>query len=108
MNRISQIFAVMVTLMLSTSAYSADGTVTGYIDRIDDTGGTNYAFRIRLEGDPPMCGNANKWAYVNESDSNYQTYVSTLLAAKMAGAQVNILSDQATSGYCNIIYMSVY
>lgn len=39
---------------------------------------------------------------------NYQTYVATLLAAKLAGAQVTVYTTKdAGTGYCRIGYVRV-
>jgi len=103
-------FSALV-LLISTPfvAYATwDGTFTGKIFQIHVTGAENYGFRVVLEGRPALCGNNNNWAYVNKSNSNYETYVSVLLSAKLAGSPVKIQSNQSTNGYCEIGYLPVY
>lgn len=87
-----------------------DGMTNGHIRTIDVTGGNNYGFRVSLEGGPPLCGNSHTWAYINETDSNYQTYVAVLLAAKAAKQSVTLYTNRqnnASDGFCHIGYISV-
>lgn len=104
-----KILALLVLTLLSTSALAAwDGTTTGTIDRIEVTGGENYGFRVLLTGNPKLCGNDHHWAYLNESDSNYETYVSVLLSAKVSGTEVQLLTHkESNSGneFCHIGYI---
>ncbi len=107
MKKLSGILAIYI---ISFSGYAWDGVKTGKVGSVDVTGGTNYGFRVVLEGAPKLCGNGHGWAYINEPDSNYQTYVSVLLAAKMAGSTVTIYANQernSGNGYCHIGYISV-
>lgn len=90
-------------ILFPAQALAWDGQVQGKISYIEVTGGNNYGFRVTLKNGPALCGNSHKWAYVNESDSNYQVYVSTLLAAKHAGTAVRLHTTQTGSqGYCHI------
>jgi len=96
--------------LLSFSSLAWDGRVSGKVGNIDVTSGSNYGFRVTLVNGPALCGNDNKWAYLNDSDSNYQTYVSVLLAAKMADKNVTVYTNRETSsgnGYCHIGYISI-
>ncbi|MEC4729047.1 hypothetical protein HWQ46_26395 [Shewanella sp. D64] len=104
------ILLVLVLSLFSSSGYAWDGYVTGKIVTVDVAGGANYAFRVTLEGSPKVCNNNHAWAYLNASNSNYQTYVAVLLAAKMSGSAVTIYSNQEQSsgnGYCRIGYISL-
>lgn len=81
---------------------------SGIIESIDVTGANNYAFRVVLEGAPAMCNGGDKWAFINESDSNYQVYVSVLLAAMAAGYKVTIYSNTVSgTPRCRIGYVKV-
>lgn len=94
----------------SPNVVAWDGMTTGHIRTIDVTGGNNYGFRVSLEGGPLLCGNSHTWAYINEADSNYQTYVAVLLAAKAAKQSVTLYTNRqnnASDGYCHIGYISV-
>lgn len=89
-----------------------DGTTSGYIQSINVAGGENYGFRIKLTGYPKLCGGetGHDWAYLNESQSNYQTFVSVLLSAYMAGKKVTIYTNHESSsgsGYCRIGYVDM-
>ncbi len=100
----------IVLLFTTTSAYSWDGAHSGKIVSIEITGGTNFGFRVHLEGAPQMCGSQFTWAYLNEGDSNYNTYVSGLLAAKMSGVNVVIYTNKVTHGsndFCRIGHVSI-
>lgn len=104
--------AVLLSCLTATTlaANAWDGIVTGNIASIDVTGGNNYGFRVALEGTPALCGNAHTWAFVNESDSNYQTFVAVLLAAKAAKQNVTLFTNKTGNepdGYCHIGYIRV-
>lgn len=87
-----------------------DGAVNGKVIAVDVTGGSNYGFRIHLKGAPRLCGNDHTWAFINENDSNYNTYVSALLAAKAAQFNVTVYTNRVggENGYCKIGYISVH
>lgn len=110
MNHIKNIILICL-LSFSLNAFASwDGSVLGEVATIDVADGENYGFRIGLKGAPKLCGNEHNWAYLNESDSNYDTFVSVLLAAKMSNSQVIIYSrKEVTSGngYCHIGYIGL-
>jgi hypothetical protein len=96
----------IITIILLSLAFpvlaSWDGSASGKINQIQVTAESNYAFRITLIDNPSLCGNSNQWAFLNKDDSNYETYVSLLTAAKFAQAPVTIFANQSTNGYCKI------
>ncbi|GAB1623977.1 hypothetical protein AAOGI_40270 [Agarivorans albus] len=96
-------------MFFSSNVFAAwDGVTVGKISSLDVTSGNNYGFRINLKGAPKLCGNNHTWAYVNESHSNYKTYVSVLLAAKMADKEVVLYTNQeqkSGANYCSIGYL---
>lgn len=101
---------VPLLTFLSFSSFAWDGVVSGNIASIDVTAGNNYGFRVALEGAPALCGNSHTWAFLNESDSNYQTFVSVLLAAKAAKQNVTLYANRTAGdpiGYCHILYIRV-
>ncbi|MFL0805623.1 MAG: hypothetical protein K6L81_18060 [Agarilytica sp.] len=91
--------------IFSGAALSYDGQATGKLDLVE-VADAHYSFRVRLEGEPALCGNANKWAYINNSDPNYSAYVSSLLAAKMAQKVVTVYASRDThsNAYCKIVH----
>lgn len=97
----------MILIMGTASAW--DASVTGLIAGADVTDGPGYEFRIDLQGSPGLCGSGgSSWAYVNRESPNYQAYVATLLAAKLAGAYVTVYTTRdAGTGYCRIGYVRV-
>lgn len=103
--------ALLFFIFLGKDAFAAwDGTVTGTISQIHVTGANNYGFRVYLEGKPKMCGNEHNWAYINESQSNYNVYVSVLTAAKASNQTVKIYTNRkgaTADGYCQIGYIVV-
>jgi hypothetical protein len=101
--------AMLMALMLigPRPAFAWDGVVSGTIVAVDVTGGNNYGFRVFVSGVTNMCGTGSNWAYLNESDSNYKTYVAAILAAKAQGNSVTVFST-VVSGYCQIGYISVH
>ena len=105
-----KIILALGILISSTANAAWDGATSGKISVIDVTSGNNYGFRITLAGAPKLCGNDHAWAYINESDSNYNVYVSVLLAAKAANYNVTVYTnrkDSAANGYCRIGYIAV-
>ena len=68
----------------------------------------SYGFRVRLKDDPTLCGTTKKWAFLNKSDSNYETYVSLLTAAKFAKTEVTIHAIQTTDGFCRIGHTAIH
>ncbi len=87
---------------LSTQVSAWDGSNSGKIDLVEVESGLPYSFRVRLEGEPSLCGNSNKWAYIRYDSPNYNAYLSVLLAAKMAGKTVTIYTNRSTQDYCEI------
>ncbi|MDR6984480.1 hypothetical protein J2X32_003124 [Rheinheimera pacifica] len=102
-----KIAAMLLMVLFSGATVAWDGEVYGKLQSIDVTGGSNYGFRVTFEGAPPICGNANTWGFLNDTDSNYQTYVSVLLAAKAAKMNVTIFTVRDVNGYCHIGHISV-
>ena len=98
-------------VFLSTHSFAVwDGNVSGLVSQIEVTDGTNYGFRVYLSGNPKLCENDHSWAYLNNSDSNYNTYVAVLLAAKAAKQTVRLYTnrkDQSATGYCHIGFIVV-
>ncbi len=88
--------------LLSISVFSWDGNESGKLGLIEMESGLPYSFRVRLENEPALCGNSNKWAYVRYDNPNYNAYVSALLAAKMSGKTVAIYANRSTQDYCEI------
>lgn len=101
----SIIFILSLTL-LTTSAQATD-TASGTISRIDVTDGTNLGFRVMLTGYPVLCSAGGNVAYLNETDSNYKVYVSTLLTAKTTGSNVVLYTENGSYGLCHIVYLMV-
>jgi len=99
----------IVAFLISVHSNAWDGSVSGKIHTVDVTGGNNHGFRISLDGGTvKFCGNDYNWAYLNETDSNYQAYVAVLLAAKMAEKIVTIYTNKAGDNeYCHIGYIGM-
>ncbi len=104
---ISLLFALLVILSTGSFAEAWDGIVVGTIATIDVTAGNNYGFRIYFEGAPPMC-NGQNWAYLLDTDSNYNAYLASMLTAKVSNLGVTVWVNQDSSGYCHIGYMSIH
>jgi hypothetical protein len=103
--------AILFFLVFSSDVWALwDGSVTGKVEEISITRGENYGFRVSLKGKPKLCGTDYWWAYINESDSNYQTYVAALLSAKAAQFDVRIYTnrdDNSGDGKCKIGFITV-
>ncbi len=92
-------FAICLLSCISAQSWASE--TTGLIERIDVKPANNYGFKVYLTGLPALCGNALSWAYLSEGESNYSTYVSVILAAKMAALPITVIADEV-SGYCHI------
>lgn len=104
---------LFVTLFsMSFSVYAWDGNIRGIVKSIDVTDNNNYDFRVTLQDSSGVskksCSQTVTWSYINESDSNYSTYVSLLLAAKMAKNDVTIFTTKDSKGYCKIGYVVLH
>lgn len=89
-------------LLCATTALAWDGVQTGYPGALQVTQAGNYGFRVTLKTPDVMCGNANTWAYLEPTDSNYATFVAVILSAQARGARVTFYSNRDSSGYCRI------
>jgi hypothetical protein len=98
---------VICSICLISSAYAWDGAAVGIPWQIHITDGPNFGFRIFLQGGPALCGNGVNWAYLNSADSNYNTYVASLLMAKAQGTQVQLYTNRDSNGYCHIGYSAM-
>ncbi|MGI0118927.1 hypothetical protein [Zooshikella sp. RANM57] len=105
------IIAVLVglfsTITLADKVW--DGTVKGQIEQIDVSSTDDMTFRVILKGVPSMCKNDHRFAYLKKTDNSpiYDTYVSALLAAKFAQAEVTIYSSKDENGFCRIGYIAI-
>ena len=103
---------IILSLVTSFSSYATwSGVTNGIIKNVDVTSAENYGFRIALEDHPKLCGNEHTWAYLNKSDSNYETYVAVILAAHMSQKPIIIYTRRKNSepnGYCHIGYVTLF
>lgn len=104
--RIKSLALAVLWLTGIGAAHAWDGVVSGNIYAVEITGGNNFGFRVFVSGVTNMCGSGSNWAYLNETDSNYKTYVAAILAAKAQGSSVTVYST-LENGYCHIGYISV-
>ena len=87
-------------------AHAWDGAVSGNIYAVEVTVGHVYGFRVFVSGATTMCTGGSNWAYLNESDSNYKTYVAAILAAKAQGSTVTLYSNLENS-HCHIGHITI-
>jgi len=86
----------------SISFAQAFETKTGVIQSLQVFGENNFAFRIRLEGVSEMCSLGENWAYVESTDSNYQTKVSVLMSAFAMGAPITVYTEASSRNHCHL------
>ncbi len=96
--------------LCSSASYASwdDGAAiaSGVVTAVHVANGGNYDFRVYLANSPKMCNGGDRWAYLNESDSNYAVYVSTILSAKATKSPVTIYSNtKAGTSHCHIGYL---
>jgi len=95
-------FVAVVLGLSSVSSFAYDGIVSGQISGLGGFNAGNFPFRVGLAGGPPMCGNANGWAYLSDTDGNYKVNVALLIFAKSQGAMVTLYTNRDGFGYCRI------
>jgi pimeloyl-ACP methyl ester carboxylesterase len=79
--RVHKTFAAIILAALSIVPLDGfAGSVTGTVTQIDVADFNNYSFRVYL-ANVPMCGNSTTWAYLPNTDSNYNAYAAALLTA---------------------------
>jgi hypothetical protein len=83
-------------------ALAWDGTQTMIPGQIDVTDGSNLGFRVW----GPSCSGAQNFAYLLNTDSNYDTYVAVILMAKAEGITVTFYTTLDASGFCHLGYLS--
>lgn len=107
-NLFSLLFALTITIssMYSPVALAWDGAVAGKIVGVEVASGQNFGFRVSLGGVSSMCAGGPSWAYLNEADSNYKTFVAVLLLAKVQDSNLTIYTTRVGS-YCQIGYITV-
>ena len=98
--------AVIASMLLATPAFAWDGVESGKIVGIEATHAENFAFRIHLAGVNNMCGTQQGWAYINQSDSNYEVITSLLMSAWLSDKPVSLYTTNV-NGYCLIGHISV-
>ena len=93
------------TLSISTYINSAQAveSKSGVIQRIEVFDENNYAFRIRFEGNPKMCSIGEDWAYIESTNSNYNTKVDALMTAFATGATVYIFTEVSERNRCHVL-----
>ena len=99
----------MVCICLQVNAW--DGVVKGEINVLEITHEENYGFRVHLKGAPKLCENVHSWAYLNGSHSNYEVFVSALLAAKAAGQTITLYTrrkDGQDTGFCVLHHLAIH
>lgn len=98
---------ILFGLLAASFVYdaAAQTSVTGRIVQTDVAAGQNYGFRVYIGSVGAHCTGGPNWAFVNENDSNYKTFVTTLLLAKVSGSNVSIWSTNV-GGYCQIYYIA--
>lgn len=105
MNKIC--FSIFLLLFASLSHAEWAGDEIGQVESIHITGGGNYDLRVVLKGQAKLCSTDTSWAFLNESDHNYSSYLSVLLSAQASGKKVQIYTNKVGS-YCKIGYLTIF
>lgn len=96
---------LLAASLVSSPAFAWDGTITGKISAIETAGGSNYGFRVTIDG-TPACGTGSQtWVYMNTSYDNYQATASVLISSWVAGKTVTIFTNRIGTG-CEIGFVS--
>jgi hypothetical protein len=100
----------LLLLFLSSPAEAWDGIISGKIGAVEVAYCGNYDFRVYAGGlTQDACGaGTTAWSYLNQSDANYQAYISTITSAYIAGKSVTIyVTKDANGANCHIGFISV-
>lgn len=90
---------VLASFMFVNCA-SAWDLVAGKILRVEIREGD---MRILLEGTPVLCGTSGvNWSYASRFKPNYDSFLSVILAAQMAGKSISLYSAVDSSNLCEI------
>lgn len=98
---------VLFLILFSAEGWSWDAEPIGKVKRFEVHGPTSSRRNVivELEGVSRMCSLASNYstAYVNKADTpnTYEVFISTLLAAKTTGSQVQIYTELGPEG-CRI------
>jgi hypothetical protein len=86
--------AAAALAVVSSQVLAWDGVPSGNVLQFEITNSGNFGFRVWFVGAPAMCNGAVAagagWAYVNEADGNYKTYVANLMMGKASGSRVQL------------------
>lgn len=108
MMRLVGLFIATCLTFISTPALAWDGAVSGTAVQIDlEPSGTNYGFRVYLEGVSTICTGGPDWAYINSTAANYQPVASALMLAYSSNKTVIIYSTRRNGSYCEIGYVTL-
>lgn len=101
-------------LSISADAFSWDGAVAGKISSLQVTSDQNMGFRVSMNdqsgNELKLCGDNHNFAYLKRDDSNFEVYVSLLMAANFSKSDVTVYSnyDETSTNYCRIGHVTVY
>ncbi len=106
-------YLIVLIIFCSVPALASfwDANNRGEILHLHVTNESNYGFRVYLVDTPAMCGTTgtnSDWAYLNKADSNYETYVTLLTAAKFSQTEVTVFASADTNNFCKIGYLIVH
>ncbi len=93
--------------MIAPTAHAWDATPSGKISTVEVTNGGNFGIRIWFEGTPTMCPAGARWAFLNETDSNYKVFVAAIMMAKAQGSTVTVYTNNMNGAFCHIGHIIV-
>jgi len=79
---LSLIVVLLSSTLASLQASAYDGTANGKISQIDVTDNSNFGVRVYMAGFPTMCTGGSNFAYLYNTDSNFNVYLANLMLAK--------------------------
>ena len=94
--------ALSAATLFASPAIASNLNVTGHVTGIFVSQPGNMAFRVGVD---QALSNSCKagFLYIDTNNSNYQTYVSSLLLAYSMGKSLNFAYSVDANGYCQII-----
>ena len=103
--------SLLTTALVATTLLPAIGhselysPKTGLIRQIDVSVSDNRNFRVFLKDVPFECGSGETYAYIDNTANNFDTFLSVILAAKMANKPIRLYNQAGIQNNCVITYL---
>jgi hypothetical protein len=100
----SRMTGILLLVLLSLGATSsALADAYGKVGSISVVNAGNMPFRVSLVGIDHICPTiSDNWAYLNEYDASYKSWMATLIAARVSDTYVSLQTSLDSNSRCRI------